>query len=179
MVPNMRSLSNFIHRTLKSFFNKIPMKELCRSILIIMILLLNSCVNLTPLTPDDYATKFVDAEIKNCGKVKPDESIEKVQDCIFEGLEQNVPFYAWFWLRPKDSLPASGIILNDKSELFIAWYDSYIHGSKRTYFSISKCNEWGIDGFGRNKKVLCKVPQNQNIYPFRMNEFTVIQKIER
>lgn len=63
-------------------------------------------------TPDEHVTQFAKGKIKKCGDVEPGGKSAVVENCIFESLRKDEPFYAWYWLRPVDSVPASGLIMN-------------------------------------------------------------------
>jgi len=139
------------------------------------LLCLCSCTTLLTYTPDEHATKFVHGTIKKCGEVEPDKRSELIEKCIFDSLNSGEPFYAWFWLRPIDSVPAAGLILNQNNELFITWYDSgYLWWG--SIFNAAKCKSWSVYVTDSEQKILCTMPESEKAYLFNMEHFVSIEK---
>lgn len=134
-----------------------------------------SCSILMTQTPDEHATQFAKKEIKKCGEVEPGVKSPVVENCIFESLKNGKSFYAWYWLRPVDSVPAAGLIMNSNNELFITWYDSgYLWWG--SIFNAVKCSSWSVATTDAVQKVICTLPEKEKAYLFDMEDFVSIEK---
>jgi len=137
-------------------------------------ILLSSCVLKEDYSPEEYAINFLDDTAKNCGEVLPESVSIKVENCIFSSLENHTPFYTWYWLRPEDSEPASGLIFNSNKELFVAWYGRGLQ-SCGTFFQTTKCQSWEIQDISGKRMSKCRILAGEKAYLFNMEKFAVIE----
>lgn len=138
-------------------------------------LLMVCCTTAWANSPNGYAQNYIVDKAKNCGDLKYGKDATKVKTCIFEKLTNIENFYAWFWFKAGDSMPATGLILKD-GELSIGWFDKVGKG-KETYFLNHICEDWSFDP-AAEKPIQCSMKKsNKKIYLLEMDSFVELNII--
>jgi hypothetical protein len=131
------------------------------------------CTFLYRNSADQVAESYLGPSARSCGNVHNGENPEKVKECIFRSLDDSKPFYAWFWLRPVDSIPAAGLLYSKNNQLTIAWYDSG-YGVWGSVFKPTPCSEWSLDS-GQRTKFKCHLAPGEKAYLFDLESFVELE----
>lgn len=127
------------------------------------------------LCADGYAYGLVGAASTKCGSIKYTDTTSQAENCALNALKNNTPFYTWFWLRPVDSIPAIGLLLDQNRDLYMALYDSDFRLNRNT-FKVEKCLSWSLKE--HEKKVVCRVKDPKKLHLFYLKSFVEVLKSE-
>ena len=133
-------------------------------IVLFLVLIIGGC-SFLGRSADEHAWNLLGNNAVKCGDVEPEKTSKNVESCIFENLNSKTSFFAYYWISPVDSVPAMGIMLDQKQELYLSWFDGgYIIWP--SIFKPEKCERWYVAKKSDKDKVVCVVPIGKEIYLF-------------